>query len=340
MLDKFVGHEKEIRANRIISVQINLLNSCPSRCKSCRKYTWPDFKWDVNELKNVIKNLKEKFGLQTIFFCGGDPILYKDFPELIDFLCEQEIQYSLITTLLTTNYSLLEKISKTAYRIHVSVDAVDKELYKEIRGVNGFDLMRKNLKYINEIKGKNELPIIRFSSTIGTLNCKSVIDIYNFAKENNALLRYNLLRIWDGISMSKEDENYFYNQLKLIIDDERNNKKQITNANFLLLGDLCKCEIEKCRLPFVSCVIDANGDLYPCCWIMEEFDYYDKQKERSYGNVAGNKSSYEIIKEFNKRLFLKYPQNNGLCEDCMKYYGNVLKDLEVICEKKKSVLFF
>ena len=78
MLDKFVGHEKEIRANRIISVQINLLNSCPSRCKSCRKYTWPDFKWDVNELKNVIISEVNEFVLTKT---GRKPIIL---PVLMD----------------------------------------------------------------------------------------------------------------------------------------------------------------------------------------------------------------------------------------------------------------
>ncbi len=340
MLDKFVGHEEEIRRKDIISVQINLLNYCPSKCKSCRKYTWPDFKWDLNELKHVISVLKKDFGLQSIFFCGGEPVLYKGFSELIDFLGDNKIQYSLITTLLTSDKSLLEKIAKTAYRIHVSVDAVDANLYKQIRGVDGFALMKKNLQTINAVKKANKLPIIRFSSTIGKLNCDSVLDIYDFAKKNNALLRYNLLRIWDGIAMTKEDEQYFFDQLKIIIDDERNSQKQITNANFLLLGDLCKHEIKCCNLPYVSCVIDANGDLYPCCWIMEEFDFYCNQKERSYGNVAGAKNDIEIKQEFNKRLDLHYPQKNGLCDDCMKYYGDVLRDLEVICNKERNVLFF
>lgn len=339
MLDKFFGHEQEIRRKDIISVQINLLNKCTSRCKSCRKYTWPENEFDVDELIKIISVLKDEFGLQTIFFCGGDPILYKEFPKLIEFLCNNGIKYSLITTLITKDEALLNLIAKTAYRIHVSVDAIDKNIYKIVRGVDGFDIMKNNIEFINKIKGNNKLPIIRFSSTIGKLNYNETYKIYNFAKSNNCLLRFNYLRIWDGLAMTEENETTFYNILKSIVEDENNSKNVISNAKEMLFGEMQKKVFNKCYLHQVSAVIDSNGDLYPCCWIMEEFNYYEKQKERSYGNVK-NKNEEQIKAEFNKRFDLQYPQKNGLCENCVEYYCNVLSDLEKIIDNKKEVLFF
>lgn len=341
MLDKFVGHIEEIKNKNIISVQINLLNKCTSHCKSCRKYTWPNFAWDINELKKTITVLKRDFGLQTIFFCGGDPILYKNFPELVSFLQENGIKYSLITTLLTKDKNILELIAKTAYRIHVSVDAVDEKTYKEVRGVDGYKLLCNSLSYINTIKKENgsNLPIIRFSSTIGKINYNSVFDIYNFAKRNNCLVRYNYLRIWDGLAMSDENEKVFYSEMNKIIEDERKNKNKISNASSFLSSDSEDYKISKCYLSQVSAVLDSNGDIYPCCWIMEEFDFYVKQKERAYGNVL-HKTEKEIKEEFEKRKKLNYPQCNGLCENCIQYYGEVLKDLEAIFNDKKEVLFF
>lgn len=341
MLNKFVGHENEIRRKDIISVQINLLNKCTSRCKSCRKYTWPDNEFDVDELIKIITVLKNEFGLQTIFFCGGDPILYKEFPKLINFLVESGIKYSLITTLITYDKELLELIAKTAYRIHVSVDAIDKEKYKEVRGVYGFDVMRESIAYINSIKQEtvSQYPIIRFSSTIGKLNYDQMVLIYEFAKNNNCLLRYNYLRIWDDLTMTNEDEAKFYNNLRTIIADEQARKCVISNAKDLLIKNFDVKSFDKCYLSQVSAVIDSNGDLYPCCWIMEEFNYYGEQTKRAYGNVK-QKTEEQIKQEFNKRLDICYPQQNGLCEYCTEYYGEVLSDLEKIFEEKKEVLFF
>ena len=68
-------------------------------------------------------------------------------------------------------------------------------------------------------------------------------------------------------------------------------------------------------------------------------DFYVKQKERAYGNVL-HKTEKEIKEEFEKRKKLNYPQCNGLCENCIQYYGEVLKDLEAIFNDKKEVLFF
>ena len=78
-MSKLIGWEKEIKDKNILSIQMNLLNKCTSKCKSCRKYTWPDDELDLETVKRTLTVLKKEFGLQSVVFSGGDPILYKDF---------------------------------------------------------------------------------------------------------------------------------------------------------------------------------------------------------------------------------------------------------------------
>ena len=77
-MGKLTGWEKEIKDNNILSIQMNLLNTCTSRCATCRKYTWPNVQLDVDTIKRTLKVLKEAYGLNTVVFSGGDPILYKN----------------------------------------------------------------------------------------------------------------------------------------------------------------------------------------------------------------------------------------------------------------------
>ena len=49
-MSKLIGWEEELKRDCILSIQMNLLNKCTSRCMSCRKYTWPN---DELDKKNI-----------------------------------------------------------------------------------------------------------------------------------------------------------------------------------------------------------------------------------------------------------------------------------------------
>ena len=174
-MSKLIGWEEELKRDCILSIQMNLLNKCTSRCMSCRKYTWPNDELDLETVKRTLTVLKEKFGLQSVVFSGGDPILYKDFLQVIDFCKEIDLKYSLITTLITNDKNLLEKIAKTAYRIHVSVDSLDRENYHKIRGVYGVDLVKDNIVFMQKFR-EGKIPV-RISMTVSNMNYKEVYDI-------------------------------------------------------------------------------------------------------------------------------------------------------------------
>lgn len=340
MSSKLLGYESEIKNKDILSVQINLLNKCTSRCKSCRKYKWPNIELKPKDVIKTLKVLKEEFGLKSVFFSGGEPLMYESLPEIINFCIDNEIKYSLITTLITENENILKLIAKTAHRIHASFDTVDEISYYKIRGVNKFETARKNLVFINSVRDENKIPV-RISSTIGVLNKDKIIDLYNFAKKYNCLINFYLLHTWDNLKLSESDLQNFYSGLKKIAIDEKENKKIISNSRALILKeyDFIGDKINICYLPTYSMVIDANGGLYPCCRLLNENGDYNEQNKFEYGNITG-KSESEIKKEIEKRTKINYPISNTLCEECGQRYDNVLVDLQNLVENKKEVLFF
>lgn len=339
-MSKLIGWESEIKNGNILSIQMNLLNKCTSRCKSCRKYTWPNDELDLETVKRTLTVLKKEFGLQSVVFSGGDPILYKDFSELIDFCKEIDLKYSLITTLITDNKKLLEKIAKTAYRVHVSVDSLDRERYHEIRGVLGADLAIDNIKYMQSFR--NGMIPIRISMTVSNMNYDEVYQMYIFAGMHKLNLNYYMLHTWDGLKANKQQVEKMMSRLQLVAESEQNSKNRITNAASILASrfdftresDKCK----RCYLPVVNATINANGDIYPCCKLLDDNGCYGDQLKYVYGNVVG-KDYVQIVQEFNKRLDCKYP-TDGLCKECADRYNGLLADLERITEGAKEPLFF
>lgn len=341
-MDKLFGYEKEIKEQKILSVQINLLNQCPSHCKSCRKYTWPKDSLPVKDVLNTLRFLKNQ-GCTSVFFSGGDPLMYTHFSEVIDFCVSIDLPYSVITTLICKNAVLLEKIAKTAYRIHVSMDAVNSNLYKDIRGIDGFEIATNAIDYINSKRDHDKIPI-RFSSTIGVFNYNQVFNIYKYAKEHDCIVNYYYIQFWDGLQMTEEMQKEFYKQIDDVAEDEKINQKIITNAidsiNRKYSFDSFE-NINKCYIPEISAIINCDGSIYPCCRLFAEFKpKYEDCLPYAYGNIL-NKTNEELEREFAKR-FNKYPLNCNECKECIKCdvrYNTTNKEIEKIINNERKPLF-
>lgn len=332
-MGKLTGWEKEINNNNILSIQMNLLNKCTSRCESCRKYTWPNVQLDVDTIKRTIKVLKEKFGLNTIVFSGGDPILYKNLIEVLEYCKELDVKFSLITTLITKDINILKYIAENAYRIHVSIDSMKDDLYQRIRGVNGLEIVKNNVKIVQEIRIKNNMIPIRISSTMSCLNFKQPYDLYEFAKSTGCLLNFYKVHTWPEMEMSVYQEMSFYNQMYLIAKDEKRNCKSITNSRAIIdmqfAFDTESSHCKECYLPHVNCTIDSNGDIYPCCKLLNDNGDYGEQVKYAYGNIT-NKTEEELVVEFNKRFEKSYPLDCDFCKSCADRYNGLLSELENI----------
>lgn len=337
-MSKLLGFENEIKNKNILSIQMNLLNKCTSRCKSCRKYTWPDNELSLTDIRNTLTYLKKQ-GLQTVVFSGGDPILYKEFDKVIDLCNELEIKFSLITTLLTKNYELLKKIATNAYRIHVSFDSCTEDGYKYVRGVNGCNTAKENIGFVQGFR-EGKIPV-RISSTMSKMNFKEAYSLYEFAKVNGCLINFYFLHTWDELKMSSEEISAFYSSMRTIAADECNERKVISNAKAIMLQEFefetVSQHCKTCYLPFINATIDSNGDIYPCCRLLDDNGCYGEQIANVYGNIVG-KTPEELEEVFAKR-FKKYPLNCSLCHECGDRYNGVLAELEKIMEDTKEPLF-
>lgn len=337
-MNKLYGYERAIDNSRIVSIQVNLLNECTSVCKSCRKYTWPKYSLDINILREALHILKHNFGLQTVVFSGGDPLLYEHLPELIDYCVKKDIKYSLITTLISEDEWLLEKIAKTAERIHLSLDAADAETYKMVRGVDKFDLVEKNIMFVSKIRREERKSKIRISSTISKLNCKQTFDIFKIADLYSCDINFYLVHTWDDLKMDMKEVNEFYSTLMVIKNawPVGNIYGNVSNAEQLLIERYADEKVpESCYINKIHALIDADGSIYPCCKLLNDNGEYKDQIQYSYGNIY----SSDIIMEFERRKMHKYPLNCELCKECSSRYIGINRYFENFKNKKMKPLF-
>lgn len=326
-MSKLIKHYSIIANKKLLSLQVNLLNKCTSRCSYCRKYEWPDEKLSLEKLKHTLKYLRDE-GLQTVVFSGGDPILYEDLEDLLKYCKSINLKTSAITTLLTHNYDILCTVSKYLDRLTVSLDATNATDYKKLRGVNGYDLAITNIKMVNALREENGLEPIRLSSTISISNVDDMQGLFEIAKDTKSHINFYCVHTHQQYVL--KDYNKFYDNVKLISDldiDNISNCKTITN-------NTCKINSTYCNLCKIHAVIDANGDVYPCCHLLDDNGPYLQQNKYSYGNI-----NYEDIEQvFERRKTLKYDVIND-CGGCVGRYQHLIDEVNEIIESGSTELW-
>ena len=174
------------------------------------------------------------------------------------------------------------------------------------------------------------------------LNFDEPLSIYDFAKETGCLLNFYKVHTWEEMEMNTLQEFEFYNQMRVIALDEKKNFKTITNSRAIIdmmySYDTESAHCKKCYLPNINCTIDSNGDIYPCCKLLNDNGEYGEQTKFAYGNITG-KSEDELEEEFNKRFLKDYPLDCDFCKSCADRYNGLLSELETIKENHRNPLF-
>ncbi len=137
---------------------------------------------------HVAQNLRDlrRLGVRVVDFTGGEPLLHRQLPELLQ-LARQE---GLITTV-TTNTLLYpkyaERLRGLVDMLHFSLDSPHREAHNASRGVNCFDHLLRSLDVAAQL---DERPDILFTVTEG--NVHEIGQVWDeFCRPRNLVLILN-----------------------------------------------------------------------------------------------------------------------------------------------------
>lgn len=157
---------------------LHVTQNCNSPCIMCDCWkTKEKVELKLSDLKLTL-DLFIQNGGELVMISGGEPTLHSDLTSILDY-CKK---FSLKVALNTNGILLQKKIDILASSVSfivISLDASNRKLYNEIRGVDAFDKIIENVKFI-----KNRYPNlkIQFRCTISRKNLFNVVDIINLAK--------------------------------------------------------------------------------------------------------------------------------------------------------------
>ncbi|NQY44173.1 MAG: radical SAM protein [Legionellales bacterium] len=174
--------------NTPYKVFIDPTYKCNSACIHCYSNSSPEQSMDISiEDAGKISSQLSNLGICQIAIAGGEPFIKKDIIPFIKQFLSNQIDVSITTSGLYFNEKISKEVSELDINsITISIDAIEKDLYKLIRGVDLFNILVRNLSLIRKYFS-NKLAM-RFS--VMNNNC-SPREIIEFACKH----KFNVLKI-------------------------------------------------------------------------------------------------------------------------------------------------
>ena len=188
----FLEEKEWIQEDYIDCIIFDHFTKCNCACKYC--YTEENKKM-YNTLKtyNIYPIIKEMFDKNiirkggAIGFGGGEPTILPEFDKLISLFLKNGFSDIRVPSSGIKYSKIIERgISSGQLSVVVSIDSSSKETYKEIKQVDAFNIVCKNLKKYAKAQ-KNSYNVISKYIIIPEIN-DSILEIDNwlkFNKENN-----------------------------------------------------------------------------------------------------------------------------------------------------------
>lgn len=283
------------------SLNVELNNTCNQKCVFCGyhgRYGIHKLRPAVLELDFVKKILDQAKMLgignkEVGFYLAGEAFLYKELAEVIRYAKTLEFPYTFLTTngALAGKERMEEVVNAGLDSIRFSVNAGDRETYKEIHGVDDFERVLENIKYLDQYRKKNNINIAVSISCVVTKKTKFV--------------QNDIERIFAP---------YVDDILFIPVRLSRLKKLQVLKDEFEMIDDSGEIDFDYvCPVLFDTMYISSEGKVIPCC------SAYDTGVEFAdlYENFDLKKAWYSENYDKYRKIFVDGASDNEtICKTC------------------------
>ncbi len=294
--------------NLPIDIMIEPTNRCNFRCPTCFSHQDLRRKTDLklSDFKNFI-DINRHHIKSLSLYNYGEPLLNKDIFRMVGYAKENGISFIKIAT---NGFFLTQKASRMLMlagldHLSVSLDGVSENTYKAFRRGGGFDRVITNISSCVSLKS-------------GLLSKMKIEAQFIIMKHNESELK-------EAVKLSKQLGVDILRLKTLLV-------KKPAWAKFLPVSDKYSRYSKKphflgCRKPLSELVINSDGTILPCCYIVG----LRAIKKYSLGNIRGQ-SLADILKTKKYTDFVRqcalYKDGLSCCRHCQE--GNSELDHKII----------
>jgi MoaA/NifB/PqqE/SkfB family radical SAM enzyme len=263
-------------------------SACNCRCVMCD--IWKDNKnlkqLTEQDIKGLLDSLK-KFGTKQVVMSGGEALLNSNFFRLCAILKKEDIKVTLLTTGLTVKKNA-EQLLQWVDNLIVSLDG-DEQLHDEIRNIPGaFNKLKDGVQYLRaldpdyKITSRTVIHRLNFRNWDAIISEAKTMDLdhVSFLPADVSSHAFNRQMAWaepkqheiliaeNELPELQEVVTRIINRYKADFDSgfiaESPGKIQQLYEYYAAFYGLNAFPYKKCNAPWVSTVIEADGNVRPC----------------------------------------------------------------------------
>jgi mycofactocin biosynthetic radical S-adenosylmethionine protein MftC len=264
----------------------------------------------TDEAKAVLDEL-QRLQVFYINIGGGEPMIRKDFFELVDHAIAHDIGVKFSTNGTYLDAAAARRLASMDYMdVQISLDGVDALTNDDVRGAGSYDAARRAMDHL---AGAGFGPF-KISIVVTRHNVDQLDDFKALADSYGAQLRVTRLRpsgrgadSWAELHPTNDQQYQIYRWLLAKGEDV------LTGDSFFHLNAIGEPlpGLNMCGAGRVVCLIDPIGDVYACPFVIHD--------EFRAGSVRDTGGFTKIWRESELFLSLREPESAGACASCGSY---------------------
>jgi len=161
------------------ALQYDLPEECNSNCIFCR-YQYNKKNDPLNVNKNVIDKYRALNIGGLVALGGGEPLIYKYFPDLLWYIKSLNMRLSVVTNGLLINKYDQTVLQNIDYMV-ISLHSHKKEVYNLIRRDNSYDIVMGNINLLSKIRSEKNITL---AAVLNSITIDSMYDFCLFCLDN------------------------------------------------------------------------------------------------------------------------------------------------------------
>jgi mycofactocin biosynthetic radical S-adenosylmethionine protein MftC len=270
------------------------------------------------EAKRVLDELHD---LQVFYINigGGEPMVRRDFFELVDYSIARDIGVKFSTNGAFIDADKAKRFAAMDYLdIQISLDGIDAVTNDAVRGAGSYDMARRAMEHLVAADFPGKRGPFKISVVVTRHNVDQLDDFKALADNYGAQLRVTRLRpsgrgadTWHDLHPTNAQQRQIYQWLLA------KGESVLTGDSFFHLNALGTATGESlpglnmCGAGRVVCLIDPIGDVYACPFVIH--DQFKAGSVRDEGGFA------HVWKHSPLFIELREPQSAGACASCGSY---------------------
>lgn len=276
---RFTGHLEAVRDGRLIApvhVRIKPINRCNHDCWYCAYRVGNlDLGSDMHEedaipedrMMAIADDLVD-MGVKAVTFSGGgEPLIYKPLPRVVERLAQGGIKVASLTNGSNLRGNMADTFAQYGTWIRVSVDGWDDKSYCKSRGIKG-DAFTKLLDNMRNFAARGSNCMLGVSFIISEANHTRVFDVCKLFKETGV---HHIKVSGAVVSNDLAENNRYHRKIAAIVTEQITQAKaELDDDRFQVIDHYHELEerFEKSyhHCPFLQflTVIGADQSVYSC----------------------------------------------------------------------------